>query len=296
MSLHSPDRLLQLAFSFRAAQALLGGLELGLFSELARGPRTGRQLRRALGLSERAAPELLDALVALGVLDREGDDAQAVYLNTREAARFLDRRSPDYLGTALAAGAQGYHAWGGLAAALKSDPGASAAAVGAPAEADDGLFAHAFDAFVERIDLGDEHGTLAYAGVPGDRLAAALGRRHPHWRSERFDIDASWPAADVIVLVGVLGACQPEDRPAAIHRAHAALRSGGRLIAIEPLIDAARRAEAFALLASLDALLGPAHELGFNAAEFDRWCADAGFAQTQVLPLCAACSAAIAQR
>lgn len=294
MSSHSPDRLLQLAFGFRAAQALLGAVELGLFSELARGPRTGRQLRRTLGLSERAAPELLDALVALGVLDREGDDAQAVYLNTREAARYLDRRSPDYLGAALAAGAQGYHAWGGLVAALK----AAQAAVGASspaAAADDGPFAHAFDAFAERIDLG-EHGTLAYVDAAGDRLAAALGRCHPHWRSVRIDIGTAWPAADAIVLVGVLGAGRPEARPARIRQVHAALPAGGRLIVIEPLIDAARRVDAAALLTSLDTLLGPAHGLGFSAAEFDHWCREAGFARTRVLPLCTSCSAAIAER
>src|SRR5438874_643523 len=93
MHAHSADALLQTALGFRAAQALLCAVELGLFGELARGPRTMRQMRRALGLSERAAPDLLDALVAMGVLDREGDDAQAVYLNTRAASRYLDRRS-----------------------------------------------------------------------------------------------------------------------------------------------------------------------------------------------------------
>src|SRR3954453_3258189 len=129
MHANSPDRLLQAALSFRSAKALLCAVELGLFSELARGPRTGRQLRRALGLSERAAPDLLDALVAMGVLDREGDDAQAVYLNTRDAGRYLDRGSPDYLvGLLEAASARGYGRWGELGAAVRA--GAAAPATG----------------------------------------------------------------------------------------------------------------------------------------------------------------------
>ena len=296
MHSNSPDRLLQAALSFRSAKALLCAVELGLFSELGRGPRTGRQLRRALGLSERAAPDLLDALVAMGVLDREGDDAQAVYLNTRDAGRYLDRQSPDYLGGVLeAASARGYSRWGELDAAVK---GSAAAPVPSPSRAPTGSpFAHAFDALAEALALGP-HGVLAYVDAGGEQLGAALARRWPTWRVTRIDARDALPAAEVIVLVGVLGACRPEARLALIRHAHEALHAGGRLVAVEALIDDARRHNLFALLASLDAVLrlDGGGRLGFSGADYQSWCLSAGFAEITVMPLGVTCSAAVARR
>jgi DNA-binding MarR family transcriptional regulator len=87
-----------------AAGALLSALELGVVTELGKGPRTRLQLQRRLGLAPASAADFLDALVGLGWLDREGDDDDAVYLNTRESGHFLDRRESHYLGDLLQAG------------------------------------------------------------------------------------------------------------------------------------------------------------------------------------------------
>src|SRR5262249_11893061 len=71
---------------FWASRALMTAIELGLFTELDKGPRSARQLRESLGLGERGTPDFLDALVALNFLAREGDDEHAVYINTRDSA------------------------------------------------------------------------------------------------------------------------------------------------------------------------------------------------------------------
>ena len=46
-----PDRILQAGFGFWAARVLLSAIELGVFTELARGPRTRVQLQRNLKLA-----------------------------------------------------------------------------------------------------------------------------------------------------------------------------------------------------------------------------------------------------
>lgn len=94
----APLRLASTAFGFRASRALLAALDVGLFTELARGPRSAAQLTHRLGLSPTALPDLLDALVALGLLSREGEGERALYLNTRESDLHLDRRQAGYLG------------------------------------------------------------------------------------------------------------------------------------------------------------------------------------------------------
>lgn len=99
----SPDPLLKDALDLWSSRALAAGQQLGVFAELGKGPRTAARLAGTLGLAPAAARDLLDALLALGWLQREGDDPHAVYVSTRMGAHFLDPRSPAYLGDLLLA-------------------------------------------------------------------------------------------------------------------------------------------------------------------------------------------------
>jgi hypothetical protein len=74
----TPDTILQTGLAFWASKTLLSAIELGVFTELARGPQETEDLRQALGLHPRAVRDFLDALVALGFLAR----TQGRYANT----------------------------------------------------------------------------------------------------------------------------------------------------------------------------------------------------------------------
>src|SRR5574338_190011 len=91
----NPAHILQVGMGFWASKTLLSAVELGLFTELAKAPSTGREIESALGLHSRATYDFLDALVALGFLDREGSGPDARYTNTPETGRFLDRNRRD---------------------------------------------------------------------------------------------------------------------------------------------------------------------------------------------------------
>ncbi len=82
----SPDRIMQVGLGFWASKTLLSAIELGLFTALAEGPADLATLRQRLKLHPRATADFLDALVALGFLDRDGDK----YRNTPEGDVFLD--------------------------------------------------------------------------------------------------------------------------------------------------------------------------------------------------------------
>lgn len=117
----TPERIEQIAGGLSAAAILLSALELELFTELGKGPRSYRQLQRALRLSEAGASDFLDALVALNLLGREGSESEAVYVNTRESGQFLDRNSPTYIGAQLsAANARFASVWKSLTQSLRS--------------------------------------------------------------------------------------------------------------------------------------------------------------------------------
>ncbi|HKU14262.1 MAG TPA: methyltransferase dimerization domain-containing protein [Steroidobacteraceae bacterium] len=120
----TPERIVLMARGLSAAATLLAALEIELFTELGKGPRSYRQLRRSLGLREPAAADFLDALVALYLIGREGSAADAIYINTRESGQFLDRNSPAYIGEQLhAANARFAPVWKTLTAALRAQPG-----------------------------------------------------------------------------------------------------------------------------------------------------------------------------
>ncbi|HET8579381.1 MAG TPA: methyltransferase dimerization domain-containing protein, partial [Nitrospiraceae bacterium] len=111
----TPDRIMQLGLGFWGSKTLLSAIELGLFTELAKGPLDFGTLSERLKLHPRSARDFFDALVALGMLRRNG----LRYANTPETALFLDRAKPSYIGGILEmANDRLYGFWGSLTEAL----------------------------------------------------------------------------------------------------------------------------------------------------------------------------------
>src|SRR6185295_6912675 len=93
----SPAGIMQLGLGYWASKTFLSAVELGLFTELARGPLTADEVRERLGLHPRGVVDFLDALVALRMLRRE----DGRYANTPDTEVFLDREKPSYVGGIL---------------------------------------------------------------------------------------------------------------------------------------------------------------------------------------------------
>lgn len=115
----NPQPILQLASGFMAAKHLFAASELGLFEALADSPTTIDGLAARSGLTRRAARISADAMVALGMLEREGD----VYRNSEPAAAFLSGPGPADLRPLLRFWDRvSYPAWIDLAEALGRGP------------------------------------------------------------------------------------------------------------------------------------------------------------------------------
>ena len=81
-----------------------------------------------------------------------------------------------------------------------------------------------------------------------------------------------------------------------IRNVFAALPPGGAFVAIENIIDDARRENAFGLLMSPNMLIEFGDAFDFSGADFDRWCREAGFERTEIFHLAGPASAAIAYK
>jgi SAM-dependent methyltransferase len=202
----SPQSILQLGMGFLGSKTLLSAVELGVFTELARAPQTLDQLKAKLGLHDRAACDFLDALVALGLLDR----TDGLYANRPEADLFLDRAKPSYVGGLLEmANARLYGYWGKLTEALKTGkPQNEAASSGG-----EGFFQTLYadparlETFLKAmtgISLPTaqaiaaafpwrEHRSFVDLGCAQGGFAVEIARAHPHLTGIGFDLAAVGP-------------------------------------------------------------------------------------------------------
>jgi precorrin-6B methylase 2 len=106
---------------FWASKTLLTAVNLGLFTLLSEGAQSGRQIQKRLDLHERSLFDFLDALVALGFLERSGIREHALYRNSADSDLFLDKNKPAYIGGVLEmSNNRLYPFWNDLEDALKT--------------------------------------------------------------------------------------------------------------------------------------------------------------------------------
>jgi hypothetical protein len=336
----APDRILEIGMGFWASKTLLSAVELGLFSTLASGPKTGAELEQTLGLHPRATADFLDALVALGFLARRGDGAEGRYMNTPATALYLDRASPRYVGGILEmANARLYPFWADLTPALKSgkpqneikhsgkstfdelyaDPARLEQFMDAMA----GVSMTNFEAFAEKFDFSPYLSMADIGGATG-QLSSIVAARHPHLACRSCDLPVvkpiaerriaeagladrvsageidfltdEFPTADLITMGMILHDWNLEHKKMLIAKAYRALPEGGALVAIENIIDDARRENAFGLMMSLNMLIEFGDAFDFTGADFASWCLEAGFSRCEILHLRGPASAAIAYK
>jgi len=104
------------------------------------------------------------------------------------------------------------------------------------------------------------------------------------------------PKADVITMGNILHDWNLEKKKILIKKAYDALPEGGAFIAIENLIDDARRENAFGLLMSLNMLIEFGDAFDYTGANFREWCSEAGFQRFEIISLAGPTSAAVAYK
>lgn len=104
------------------------------------------------------------------------------------------------------------------------------------------------------------------------------------------------PGADIITMGNILHDWNLENKKILIKKAYNALPDGGAFIAIENLIDDARRENAFGLLMSLNMLIEFGDAFDYTGADFREWCREAGFKRFDFIDLAGPASAAVAYK
>lgn len=118
-----PQQILEQGMAFWSSRVVLTAVEAGVFTELAVSPLSEQELMDRLGWHPRATGPFLGALVDMGLLRR---NRAGVYTNSRQAALFLDRAKPSYIGGLMElSSTRLYDLWSGLGDLLRTgSPGA----------------------------------------------------------------------------------------------------------------------------------------------------------------------------
>ncbi len=215
-----PGHIMQVGMGFFASKTLLSAVELGVFSELAKQQATADELGERLGIDQRARRDFLDGLVALGLLQREGDGDGGVYANAADTDFFLDREKPTYVGGILEmANERLYPFWADLTEALRtgapqnevkhtgrsmfeelySDPARLEQFMHAMA----GISAGNFHALAQTFDFS-RYATLSDIGGATGQLSIIVAERHPHLHCTTCDLPVVRPIAErAIAAAGV---------------------------------------------------------------------------------------------
>ena len=180
-----------------------------------------------------------------------------------------------------------------------------------------------FEAFATRFDFS-KFDTLCDVGGATGLLSIEVARAHSHLKCISFDLPEvepiaqrhiaaaglddrisvvagdffrdSLPKADVITMGMILHDWNLEKKMHLIRSAYAALPADGALVAIEALIDDARRENVQGLLMSLNMLIEFGDAFDYTGADFRQWCGEVGFRRFDVIHLAGASSAAIAYK
>jgi precorrin-6B methylase 2 len=318
----TPDAIMELGFAFWGSKTLLSAIELGVFSELAAaGSLDGEALRERLDLHSRSATDFFDALVALGMLERE----DGRYANTPSTELFLDRAKPSYVGGMLEmANARLYGFWGSLTEGLRTGAPQNEAKSGGDffaalyadperlaqfARAMSSLSVGAGQAIAAKFPWQD-HGSVIDIGCAEGAVPVQIALAHEHVTGGGFDLPAlepifdsyvsgfglgdrlsftagdffadPLPNADVFVMGHILHDWGGDEKQLLLKRAYDALPDGGALIVYEAIIDDERRRNAFGLLMSLNMLIETPGGFDYTGADCCSWMRERGFRESYV--------------
>lgn len=197
------------------------------------------------------------------------------------------------------------------------------AALGEFLDAMTGFQAANFAQLAEKFDF-TRYKTVSDIGGALALLSRTVGARHQHLTLNSFDLPPvaplaqkhikaagmeerikpisgdffkdDLPKADVITMGNILHDWNLENKKMLIKKAYDALPEGGAFIAIENLIDDARRENVFGLLMSLNMLIEFGDAFDYTGADFREWCSEVGFKRVEIINLAGPTSAAIAYK
>jgi len=309
----NPGKFMKVSGAYWESFPLHVAVDLEVFTLIGEGSLGGEEIAARWKAHGRAVRTLLDAIVAMGLLEKKEDK----YSNTEAAKTFLVKTSPGYIGFAI----QHHHhlvsAWSKLSQAVKT---------GKPvrkkrrtrSELESFLMAMYNNAsglaprITREIDLSQKRHLLDLGGGPGT-YAIHFCQANPILRATVFDLPATGPFAhrtirrfglgsridfqagdylrdavqgtyDVAWLSHILHSLGPERCRGVIEKAVSVLEPGGLLLIHDFLLNDAHDGPLFPTLFALNMLVNTEEGRSYSEGEVKDMLVKAGLQNVRRLP------------
>jgi predicted O-methyltransferase YrrM len=303
----NPGALLQISGSYWETCTLHAGVKLDVFTQIDSHYLSGDTMAEKLGGNERGVNMLLDALTAMGLLEKK----DGKYGNTVLASTFLSRHSPRYIGHIIKHHSHLVESWSKLDIAVTSGKPVRVRASLHEEERRKsfllGMFNLAMNlapVIVPHIDLSNRRRLIDLGGGPGT-YAIHFCQKNPKLKATVFDLATTQPFAektiekfglteridfkaidyleeniegvyDVAWLSHILHGEGPEDCRKIISKAVSALEPGGMILIHEFILNESMDGPLFPALFSLNMLLGTPNGQAYSDKQIADMLAAAG--------------------
>ena len=309
-----PDPLNDMIRGYMPSRCLLTALELDIFTAVGNGA-SAEQVGATINANARAVAMLLDALVALRLLTKAGEE----YRNTPETARYFVQESQDNHRNGLLHAADIWHRWSTLTEAVRRgthlpfETARSAewtrnfiAAMQRNAKDRAPLVVEALGTGGVRrvLDLGGGSGiySIAFAKASSDVQCDLLDlpevipltaeyvnkagvSAQVHLRTGNMLHDSFGSGYDVVMLNAICHSFSEEQNIALFRRALQALVPGGRLSVQDFILNDDKTGPLHTALFSLNMLVGTDGGASYSEPEYTRWMKEAGFSDVRRISL-----------
>ena len=297
------------------SKVLLTAVKLDIFGVLAGGGRTAAEVTRRLGADPKATGLLMNALVSIGLLRKEGER----YTNAPEAQEYLVKDSPTYAGHLLLLQDAEWDNWGELESVVRTgrSPVKDHLFRTDPKLAENVLMVlhhvalqHA-PTLAKQIDLSSSRTLLDLGGGAGTH-AMAFCQAYPNLAATVFDLPETLPTTerlikeaglegrirllpgdfnrddlggpyDAVLMSDILHYQGAEANAALVRKVRGALAPGGRLVIKDRFLDESGTSPAWTAVFAVHILVNTEKGRCYTMAEATQWLKDAGFASIDEL-------------
>jgi SAM-dependent methyltransferase len=303
-----PREIREVVTAYQKSRIVLTAYELDVFTFIGEQSCKAESVSDALKLNKNATERLLNALVALNLLEKKND----VFRNSGDSLKYLSKKSPDYMGGLMHSNHL-WHTWSHLTDVVRTGFAAHNAEINDRGEDWLEAFIHAMHdrgkkqapAQISKIDLQNVASVLDVGGGSGC-FAMEFLRRKPGLQAAIFDLPNVLPISkkiirdegfsgriglysgdyktddlpggfDLVFLSAIIHSNTAESNQALVKKCYHALNPNGRIVIQDWIMNESKTEPVQGALFSINMLVGVEGGDCYSEREVGIWMKNAGF-------------------